>query len=251
MKILLGLILVLGLVSEARAEVDNVYGKGQRKAVTEFKRPFNRIGRLEGPDSTYCTASLVGSNLILTAAHCIANEKHELMTGAYHFILPNGGGTAGVIKFWYGSLNAANTREQDWAILKLDAPLGTANGYFGTDDITDIQSQLNHHLMIAGYSSQFSDQYALTYEEGCSIRSLQADGKVGHHDCDAAPGDSGAPILSCVENNICQIVAIHVAAYQGGSGQALTLESFTEQFANISTSASNFSQAILQARQEQ
>ena len=249
MNYLLSLVLTLGLIPTGFSATENVFGSSHREMVSQPSYPLSLVGKLINPEGYSCTASLVGNDLALTAAHCIANEKGELLLGEYEFKLPGNLGTAGITKFWYGQLlHDSHNSSADWALVKLDTPLGVQNGYFGSTVINKLPSPMNSKLIIDGYGVDFYQGASLSYEQGCTIQSFDFDSNEAHHNCSASPGDSGAPIYRCDENNLCSIVAMHVAARQDGKAGALHLDHYVEENANIAVSAKVFDSAIKEAR---
>lgn len=229
----------------------NVYGYNERNKVIEFNNSLSQIGKLRKPrGGGYCTASLVGENLILTAAHCIIKDG-KLITGDYLFYTGLRGGfyeeNSAISYFWWGSKTPDDDQANDWAILQLKTPLGKKVGYFGTRTIPTLTSENNFGLTIAGYSPINKTTDDLYVQEGCSVREHLADGTLFYHDCDAGPGDSGGPIYKCTESS-CFIVAIHVAAYQHDSANALWLREYDRQVANIAVSNKKFGAKISELR---
>src|ERR1700722_6441708 len=52
----------------------NTYGTDHRQEVTATTSPWSAIGRFARPDGWF-TATLVGRDLVLTAAHCVIDES--------------------------------------------------------------------------------------------------------------------------------------------------------------------------------
>ena len=229
---------------------NNVYGKNDREKLLQMEKPFSWIGMLELPKGGNCTASLVGEDLVLTAAHCILDKQEKLLYGKYSFKLGYDNGhyiaESGVESFTYG-IHPLTNRADDWAILKLSRPLGKS-GYFGSKSIKHRWSNDNFDLTLAGYSTVNPSTNELYFHNGCSVKKHILDGKIFYHDCDSGPGDSGAPIFKCV-NDDCYIVAIHVAAKQGGSPNALYLPEYdSDKYQNIACSNENFGSKLKKIR---
>jgi len=230
---LLFLLLTFGLLTSCQQEVknnssvsikpsNNIYGDNDRIKVKNVSGPLSKIGKLLKPNHQgSCTASLIGKNLILTAAHCIfkassgVEESPELLTGSYLFQLGLKDGvpiaSSGISHFWWGGLDFRKNKINDWAILELKKPLGKTYGYLGTKSIKE-QSEHNFNVRIAGYSTIAPDLMSLYEQEGCRIRIHNQENKLLFHDCDAGPGDSGAPIFKCIEDSGCYILGIHVSS---------------------------------------
>jgi V8-like Glu-specific endopeptidase len=233
----------------------NIYGKHDRKKVKTLGAPEQFIGRLTTPNGDYCTASLVGKDLILTAGHCV-DDKNK--TRGYKFILGENRGTrlaaSSIKKIWQGSQQGRFSRANDWALMRLSKPLGRTYGYFGLRRIKDIHDEYNYELSLAGYSDINNDARSMYLQKGsCDIREhVHAVGvkrSIFYHDCDAGPGDSGAPIYRCLKPNDCRIVAIHVSAFQGGAQEALHLNEYDmDQYQNVASGSVNFLGKLLEIR---
>lgn len=135
----------------------NGFGENNRATTVSFKNKnaINFIGRLLLAKGGYCTASLVGKDLILTNAHCLAKDG-ELVKGNYRFQLGFNRGTfraeSGTTQAWYGTLTPENNNwKSDWAILKLEIPLGVDYGYFGVT----IDPNTTLPVTIGGYGKLF------------------------------------------------------------------------------------------------
>jgi len=194
-------------------------------------KPLDRTGALKHPSGERCTASYLGTNLLLTAAHCVMKEnKNQLQKGDYlfeHIRLPNGGywDSRKITRFHFVELKQLTTQQSakdHWVILEMDRPLTDAGRYFGYsypgDEIYDEYHDSNFDLSIAGFSADFNDgTYELTFSDSnCDIKEHLFDGMVAYHDCDSGPRDSGSPLYSCKQNEYgnwkkCYISAIHIA----------------------------------------
>jgi len=253
----IALLLLVPLTSTA-----NVFGKDTRKkwdGWPSIPHPLDRVGALKHPSGNRCTASYIGKNLILTAAHCIMKEdKDELIKGDYlfeHIRLPNGEywDSRTIKRFHFielkqienGGLSAA---ENHWAILEMSSPIHPDSRTFGMrypgDSKYDVYHDSNYNLSIVGFSPLFNDDsLELTFSEsGCEIRQHLRDGKLALHTCDSGPRDSGAPLYKCLEGEYgewskCYIIAIHVAAY---SEDGIHFPRYLMEHANLAVTMRSF-----------
>lgn len=226
----------------------NVFGHNDKELVTSLDRQFNLVGRLIAPDGTYCTASLVWKNLIITAAHCVFKDG-EFLKGKYQFLLGASNGTSvaesGVSYIWWGTADSPNNRNLDWAILKIEKPLGEKYGYFGWKPSTEENLE---NVMQAGYGSLFYQGKSMTGVQECSARAFLPEKGFIYHDCDTSTGDSGSPLFTCDQKNTCFIVALHVAEHRNGGNTTLVLDEYNDKNANIAIYTESFANKLRELR---
>ncbi|MEL6814614.1 MAG: trypsin-like peptidase domain-containing protein [Cyanobacteria bacterium J06598_3] len=240
-----------------------VIGRDERKPVTSRSFPWSAVGRLELQDAngqtiSTCTGTLVDADLVLTNAHClqqqaagsfISSERYrqqQSQASAPKFVfkpsLINGIALdeATVISYRAGwsEDTATNSTAADWAILKLDAPLGNIYGSLGFLDLNisdpNVTNRLAENTTLIGYSGDFPTPALSEFgqpaetagiDEACSIVGIFPDGDTFAgtvmHDCDATPGSSGGPILFTANDGIVYIIGLN--AYQTPLAEAYTL----------------------------
>jgi protease YdgD len=204
----------------------------ERIPMQSRSHPWSAIGRLHIGDRGHCTATLIEADRILTNAHCaIDMATHKVTTQPLSFspnmidgTLLSADDRANVIDVIVGtdfSDSASFPHPQDWAILKLDRPLGNKYGTIGW-------KALPSHLMIkqvnkfhlAGYSHDFPDAkkykefsagpgFTAGIHQNCSITSVEPNNALIHN-CDMRGGASGSPIIAWVKGKP-YIVAINSA----------------------------------------
>jgi V8-like Glu-specific endopeptidase len=234
-----------------------IIGKDDRQTITSGKAyPWTAIGRVFPGN---CTATLVGEDLLLTNAHCVLDYEHggkghqeitfypnvvngrsidhrdvaqvtEAITGtnfeesnSYRHQYPG----------WRGI--SLGDSAQDWALLKLDKPVGLKYGFWGWRAIptAELVNDRKHKLAIAGYPYDFSQPgllqsqgNTLAVQEGCSI--LKEERNMYYHDCDTAKGSSGSPIFYRSGRNY-YMVALNNAS-NGKENYAVNLRDLPETF---------------------
>src|SRR5690606_9604013 len=95
-------------------------------------------------DGATCTATLVADSVIVTAAHCIETEKGEVDAyGVFQtgFARPGGALAANVTAHLRAGNRAetwdnVNSEGTDWALLRIDRPLGAELGFVGVRPLT-------------------------------------------------------------------------------------------------------------------
>ncbi|BAZ08243.1 glutamyl endopeptidase [Calothrix sp. NIES-4071] len=193
-------------------------GIDNRIPMTSRKYPWSAIGRVRGTTSDegdyHCTGTLIAENIVLTNAHCVINpetgefsKKIEFMPntidGKYQDI-------AEVEEVFYGTdfKQQNGIPPTDWALMKINQPLGRKYGYLGWKSIPTATLVKNPNVFFfVGYSSDFPTQkyqqyfsagtgWTASYEAGCSIVGEQQGLLL--HDCATATGSSGGAIIGVI-----------------------------------------------------
>lgn len=182
---------------------DHFFGHDDRVRVNRAEFPWRSIGQLELDSGEACTATLIGPDVIITAAHCIHTDQG--VNAAARFVTGAGspGGpfeartTAYMIdpRFNYRRFNDTDEIDGlDWALLRIDQRLGDRLGYAGVQNLTggNRQAALAADLYQAGYAWDTGD--FLTGHMRCHMISFAADNTF-MHECDTTRGDSGSSFL--------------------------------------------------------
>ncbi|MCC5629841.1 trypsin-like peptidase domain-containing protein [Nostoc sphaeroides CHAB 2801] len=187
--------------------------------------PWSTIGRVQGTTSDarsyHCTGTLIYENLVLTNSHCVIDPKTQQLSKKILFlpnlingVVPSKNDIAFVEQVIYGTDFTTNDRIKnqinDWAVMKINKPLGRKYGYLGWDSLPSSTLIKNKKkFFFVGYSGDFPNTEKKGYEflsagrgmtasfqEGCSI--VQEQQEVLLHDCDTKGGSSGGPIIGLV-----------------------------------------------------
>lgn len=131
------------------------------------------------------TGFLIGPNTVATSAHVIYNDSlNRLCTNS---TIQIGNNIAhGVFYSYDPNYSSTHSRQDDWALIELDRPLGNELGYFGFSK----NSTVGQELYLSGFHSDLSGLYTGTGK----ILSFDTLGKSFDHDCDVIKGSSGSPL---------------------------------------------------------
>lgn len=162
---------------------------------------WEAVGRLDLADGGFCTAVLIATDQVLTAAHCLYDPETRKSRDARNAVFRAGylNGDAlterrvekYVIAEGYvneGGKATARSIPRDVALLKLDSPIFSSEAdpflvHSGSEDVTNVQ--------VMSYGRGRSQ--AMSWQRRCN--------KVGHYktilefDCDTTFGSSGAPVF--------------------------------------------------------
>ncbi|BBD62173.1 glutamyl endopeptidase [Nostoc sp. HK-01] len=194
-------------------------GRDDRLPMLSNNYPWSTVGRIVGESNsqTYtCTGTLIDEDIVLTNAHCVVDPKTGQVASRVAF-LPNVvdgqyKDRAYAVQYLAGThFQDKNSEANDWAVIKIDRPLGRKYGYLGWKSLpakTLIRNE--KRFFFVGYSGDYPQAetekfWGLTagqgwtagFQAGCSIVDEQSN--ILLHDCDTAGGSSGGPIIASID----------------------------------------------------
>jgi V8-like Glu-specific endopeptidase len=206
----------LGRILQQLGEFASTYKSSRQKADTS-QMPAQAVGLLELADGGHCTASVVGADVILTAAHCLFDSNDKIVK-AKRFRAGYADGSAIVEagirdqfvppEFDMSRVFISDGMEgHDWAFLRLDRAVGDKTGILAIkpmslQQLDGMVGSQRYDLVRVGYGSSKK----LTMQTGCNLAHVWDDNTYAHL-CHIEPGDSGSPDL-LVENGSYSIVGI-------------------------------------------
>ena len=184
------------------------------------RAPYRWIGKIEfthgNAGKAHCTGALVGSDTVLTAGHCFAQGASDIVfkpglnADTEHFP------AAHATEVWYDK-NGPRIGN-DWAIMKLDEPVGNEVGWFGMTIPTD-EFLTSAEATVIGYPG---DKPAGTVWQDRD-KVVKYTDTVVNYLADTFNGQSGAPVI----DNKAVIYGIHNGGAMHNGGQRITKDLFS------------------------
>ena len=214
------------------SSLQNVFGDDNRVAMDRHLRPWTAIGKIF---DTGCTGTMIGRDLVLTAAHCVVDPAtSQISTNLTWFRADYVSGTtpaeSWIERIWPGTFQPQTDRGRDWAIIQLRDPIGDQVGWFDVN-FTDANN-FPDVLTVAGYSIDFNNAEIAGIDFNCRMQARFPDQNEIFHDCDTARGSSGGPAFAEFSGAY-YIVGVNVAEKRDGGEVSLRLADYDHDHANV------------------
>jgi protease YdgD len=206
----LGLWLAASAASPAgQPAAPGVIGRDDRVPLSQPVPELAAVGRVnrEGSGGGFCTGTLVAPDRVLTAARCLWDGRRgrALPPGRIHFVAGwRRGSHLGHVRARAVEHDPALRLDgrgtpadqlTDWAVLVLERPLAGPGlrplPFAGAAE--RLRAAKGVPLARAGYGRD--RPHLPVVVDPCRVLGVARQGRLLLHDCDAAPGDAGSPIL--------------------------------------------------------
>ncbi len=196
-----------------------------REIVDVTQAPWRGIGRVNFASiqiRSHCTGTLVGDNIVLTAAHCLYNSARKSWIPAQSITFVAGYqrgehiAASPVARYILDdrqdptSNSFHSNPSSDWALLLLETPIGAQVGALATG-----HPNMDETPVLIGYPA--IRPHVASIARDCGPIRQDASATILRNTCAAMNGDSGAPLLSMATGTP-RIIGVLSAVTAGSNG---------------------------------
>ncbi|WP_417496992.1 trypsin-like serine peptidase [Maricaulis sp.] len=183
---------------------DHYFGRDDRVFMDTTATPWNVVGQIDLDSGGACTATLIADDVLITASHCINEDGVTDASAVFRTAYGRRGGplearvTGYLIDPRWDEERFSNGNDldgTDWALLRIDRPLGAELGHVGVRGLVQNEGHrgaMRADLYQAGYS--WDTGAHLSGNIGCHMTEVFNDNTMAHN-CDTTRGDSGSPFM--------------------------------------------------------
>lgn len=198
-----------------------VWGAEDRREFREPAWPWGLVGKIivNTPSGGWTgSGALIGGRIVVTASHVVpwgaGSWSMRFIPAFYNGSSLHGNGVESYVTHARG-FEPVGVAGYDWAVLRLQQPLGSHLGYFGANGYsTDWNNK--PYWTIAGYPGMIANAARPSRQNGISIFDVDSDSHGGQElesqTADLSPGNSGGPMFAWWGNDP-RIVGV-VAGYE-------------------------------------
>ena len=211
----------------------SIFGADTRTICPTSALPWSAIGEIDMSDRTgryICSGAMVGSDAVLTAAHCVFSRSNQAFFSTVSFAPGQSSSESpyGVIPWShvtiyasYASSSTSDPNPYDIAVIKLSQPVGLSSGWLGIKvPCQEPDAQGTFAIVTAGFPDDRPIGTCMTAE--CSVSYNSCTDPYLYHKCPTIDGQSGSAMWEDPAPGSAPLIrAVHNLQWEGSDGAAI------------------------------
>lgn len=209
----------------------SIFGSDTRTICPVSALPWRAIGEISMSDNTgqyICSGAMVGSDAVLTAAHCVYSRSNQAFFSTLSFAPGQSASQApyGTIPWAhvtiysnYASSSIPDPNIYDIAVIKLTQQVGTTTGWLGVEIPCQAPDQGSFSLVTAGYPDD--KPFGTCVTAGCRVTYNSCTNPYLYHECPTVDGQSGSAMWDPASGSPPKIKAVHNLQWQSSNGATI------------------------------